>query len=322
MYTQIRLNKFSQAQIREQLKIVNDDFGLKNIIYGHPNDEYLNRAVDTQISFCLPVFDPDGNETSGINYHQITPKTWNPTFEVTDPDNGGIAPWNPKDYINVWICNLDDTYAGLAQMPGGYENSDGIIINYKYFGNSNNQYYGEGRSLTHLIGNYLFLYNLWGTYECEDDRIQDTPVHGGTVYRCPEARIVSVCDITIPLMTMNFMSGTDDQCQYMFTYWQNRRMHAVLNIDGPRGDLQFTQTDCEKSLTNLIEEGKTNLTELDIIIVPNPTNGELTIKMLSKQIQIKKLLLYDLSGKKYFESEIDSNLDSYNLCRSSNQSGQ
>ena len=76
-------------------------------------------------------------------------------------------------------------------MPGGPVATDGIVIDYRYFGTGGTAIapYDEGRTLTHLVGNYLNLHDLWNDVSrCSDDEVADTPVHNGPNYALPKRR--------------------------------------------------------------------------------------------------------------------------------------
>ena len=91
-----------------------------------------------------------------------------------------------------------------------------------------------GKTLTHLVGSYLGLTELWGKGRCQDDRVADTPVHNAPNHRCPGKGHLTFCEKGAYEMTMNFMDNTYDQCMYMFTNGQALRMQAVLSPDRPR----------------------------------------------------------------------------------------
>jgi hypothetical protein len=51
------------------------------------------------------------------------------------------------------------------------------------------------RTLTHLMGNYLNLYDLWNESQpCADDYVDDTPIHNAPNGRFWQYRHVSTCD--------------------------------------------------------------------------------------------------------------------------------
>jgi hypothetical protein len=120
-------------------------------------------------------------------------------------------------------------------MPGGPSATDGIVLDYRFLGSLGTVKapYDQGKTLTHLVGNYLGLNDLWGNGHCADDLVDDTPPHNAPNFGCPGYRHISTCDDNPVEMTMNFMDNTDDACMYMFTAGQVRRMRAALGESGP-----------------------------------------------------------------------------------------
>ena len=93
----------SWEQLQGQLDALNRDFGLEEIMENHPNDpsgKYLRRAADTDISFCFPLFDPDGNFTNGFQYFSIAPNALSNLANIQQ-----IAPpFDTEHYLNVWVA--------------------------------------------------------------------------------------------------------------------------------------------------------------------------------------------------------------------------
>ena len=80
---------------------------------------------------------------------------------------GGKDPWNTSKYLNLWVCNLGGGLLGYAQFPADLANSpqtDGVVIDYKYFGTMGTVVspYNLGRTATHEIGHWLNLRHIWG----------------------------------------------------------------------------------------------------------------------------------------------------------------
>lgn len=137
-------------------------------------------------------------------------------------------------------------------MPGGPEETDGIVIDYQFFGTigTSREPYNDGKTLTHLVGSYLGLYELWNEERpCWDDYVNDTPIHNAPNYGpTNEYKHVSTCPGNPVEMSMNFMDNSDDEYLYLFTAGQMMRIHAVLTKGGPRHKLTNSQTLCSKDL--------------------------------------------------------------------------
>lgn len=243
-------------QIQSQIDALNRDFGGEELDLNLSEDvgnynydsvglkhrmDFSDRSSGCQISFCLAYSDPNGQPTSGINYLSTNHKSWMLSDSINNASKGGADAWDPRHYINIWVVSLADGISGYAQMPGGPEETDGIVIDYRFFGSGGTSLfpYNEGKTLTHLVGNYLNLYELWGDEKtpCSDDYVDDTPIHNAPNYECPHLNHISTCDDNPAEMVVNFMDNTDDACMYMFTAVQGIRMQAVLSKSGWREDL-------------------------------------------------------------------------------------
>jgi len=263
--------------IESQLAALNRDFNSLEIYEDHPNDpnkNYQSRAAIPMIQFCTPDLD---------------------------------------DYINVWITDLEGTSSGFAQMPGGDEETDGIVIDYKFFGQfeSEENPFNQGKTLTHLMGNYLGLYALWNDVDCGDDYVEDTPIHNARNYGKPEPGHISLCTGNGREMTMNFMDATYDEGKYMFTKGQVMRMHAVLSNSGFRSNLSNTETFCEKSEITALTESQdlkqNNQSLIQVELRPNPANDFVYIDF--KNIGSQDYVLYqivDIHGKILAKGELRS----------------
>jgi hypothetical protein len=272
--------KPSLDQVHEQLDILNLCFGNYKVTSDHQaldEEDFFLRVATLDIEFCLADKDPQNNPTDGINYHSTDKEEWKPLDKMKKASEGGINAWNTKEYLNVWIVNLDNSSTGYAQFPGGPKQTDGVVIDYQYFGLSGTaEYpYDGGKTLVHLVGNYLNLHSLWGEGPCQDDYVQDTPIHNAPNSSCPGYIHVSTCDNSTVEMTMNFMDNTDDDCTQMFTYGQKARIYANLVHGGPRAGLLNNNVQCGSSI--LEDDLVTRQKEPDAIrlkVFPNPVSGK------------------------------------------------
>jgi len=279
-------SELSPSRVQEQLDALNRDFGLASVIDHHPNDpngSYASLAIDTEIQFCVPL------AIEGLYYY----KSDGSILDDYDLMKQQAPPIQPEQYLNIWVSELIEGDIGFAQMPTG-ENwqSDGIVINSHYFGVTGaTAPYNEGKTLTHLVGNYLGLFPLWGASSCWDDYVLDTPISNMQNTGCPTGNHISTCDGFPNEMTMNFMDGTDDACKYMFTKGQAYRMHAMLEEDAPRGSLGIALTQCESEnfmplvANKLLSNNTLSNNEEYISVYPNPAIDyfNLTINNLTDQ---------------------------------------
>lgn len=221
----------SDAQIQSQIDVLNDDFRRTN----GDADNTWSQAIDTNIEFCLASVDPDGNPTNGIRRKQ----TNKPSFSANDgmkSSGQGLAPWDPSSYLNIWVCNLSSGLLGYAQFPGGPAATDGVVIDYAYFGTIGTATapFDLGRTATHEVGHWLNLRHIWGDGGCSvDDFVSDTPASDGPNYGCAEGH-VSCGSVD---MVQNYMDYSDDVCMNLFTEGQSLRMDALFAPGGARASL-------------------------------------------------------------------------------------
>ncbi len=222
----------SDAQIQSQLDVLTDDFRRLNA----DADNTWSQAADAEIEFCLATVDPDGNATTGIQRR----KTNKPSFSANDfmkfNNKGGIDAWPADDYLNFWVCNLGSGLLGYAQFPGGADATDGVVVDYAYFGTIGTATapFDLGRTATHEVGHWLNLRHIWGDGGCNvDDFVSDTPVSDASNGGCA---IGHVSCGTVD-MVQNYMDYSDDACMNLFTEGQSDRMDALFAPGGARESL-------------------------------------------------------------------------------------
>ena len=220
----------SDAQIQSQIDVLNDDFRRTN----SDADNTWSQAADTQIEFCLASVDPNGNPTSGIRRKSTNKPSWQANDGMKG--NQGLTPWDPSSYLNIWVCNLSGGLLGYAQFPGGPSATDGVVVDYAYFGTIGTATapFDLGRTCTHEVGHYLNLRHIWGDGGCSvDDFVSDTPVSDGPNYGCALGHVS--CG-TVD-MVQNYMDYTNDNCMNLFSDGQASRMAALFEPGGARYSL-------------------------------------------------------------------------------------
>ncbi len=229
----------TDAQIQSQIDVLNEDFNKQSKELAVSTSIYKNSAANTGITFCLASIDQNGKQIKGIERKQSTRATWGTSDIVKFSSLGGLDAWDSKHYLNVWICNIGGGSIGYSQFPGGSPFSDGIVIDYRFFGRiASLKPFDKGRTLTHEVGHWLNLIHIWGDTQCGDDRVDDTPTHHNANYGCPSVPFVSnSCGSATTEMTMNFMDYVNDACMYMFTAGQKARMLALFEPNMPRHDI-------------------------------------------------------------------------------------
>jgi hypothetical protein len=252
-------DNISATYINAQITQLNNDF---RKIAGTSGDNSNPVGADTEIEFCAATIDPSGNTLAepGINRINRSSKGWTapPYGTCTSGFNNSyiqntIKPqsqWNPDDYLNIWVMDINCGILGYAQFPsssglgglntnGGAANTDGVVVLTTSVGSTTTPNpaggsYNKGRTLTHEIGHFFGLRHIWGDGGCTvDDFCADTPTSDAANYGCPTGHVS--CNSTD--MIENYMDYTDDTCMNIYTNDQKARMQTVLNNSPRRGSL-------------------------------------------------------------------------------------
>jgi hypothetical protein len=220
----------STAQIKSQIAVLNRDFGAKNPDKSKVPTVWNGLVTDARIKFTL--YKTTRTQSSVSSFTQDD--------GVKAAATGGIAPYQPQKYLNLWVCPLGNGLLGYAQFPGGPTASDGVVINYKAFGTMGTAAppFDLGRTATHEVGHYFNLRHIWGdTEDCSgSDMVADTPNCAGPNYGTPTFPIVTCNNGPNGDMFVNYMDYVDDKAMFMFTAQQVMRMQTAL--DGPRSGLK------------------------------------------------------------------------------------
>lgn len=221
----------SLAQIQSQIDILEKDFNALNSEYGSVPALFSGVKANVGVHFVL----------KNVVRKSSTKTSWSATTENMKKSSlGGIDPTTPDSVLNIWVVNFIN-YAGqevlgYAQFPGGSPSTDGVVIGYRYFGNTGTAVapFNLGRTATHEVGHYFNLRHIWGDATCGNDLVGDTPLHNDANFGCPSYPHYSTCSGAPVEMTMNFMDYTDDACMYMFSSGQKSRMLATFTSGGGR----------------------------------------------------------------------------------------
>jgi hypothetical protein len=222
----------SDAQIMSQMTILNDDFRRQN----SDADNVWSQAADTEIQFCMATVDPNGNPTNGITRTSTSVSAFSTNDAMKFNSSGGKDAWPAGDYLNMWVCDISGGILGYAQFPGGSPATDGVVMDYQYFGSIGTATapFDLGRTTTHEVGHWLNLRHIWGDGNCNaDDFVSDTPTSDAPNYGCALGHVS--CNSTD--MVQNYMDYSDDACMNLFTAGQKARMRAVLSAGGFRNSL-------------------------------------------------------------------------------------
>ncbi len=218
------------AAITQMIGQLNQDYQQANADLASVRPAFTGVIGNGGMAFCLATVDPNGAPTTGITRTQTTETWFDPDTETDDMKSApkGISPWNPSQYLNIWVCDITSgatggtVTVGYAYLPvGGVVGSgiDGLVIDHNYG-------LGAGeRTATHEIGHYFGLLHPFDNGTCTDsDGFSDTPITDSPTFSCGNTNLMKCGTLT---QYENFMDYAS--CCVMFTDQQAASMQGVLN---------------------------------------------------------------------------------------------
>lgn len=228
----------SDEQILSQIDALNVNFNRENEDFRKVPAVFASVAGTANIRFHLAKVDPEGRATTGITRTRPGRLLWTNDDKLKSPEHGGVAPWDPSSYLNIWVADLVPGLLGYSSAPGSDPKLDGVVIKRDIFGTIGvSGKFNLGRTAVHEVGHWLNLKHLWGDYQCGSDEVDDTPQQKTYNQGSPSfPRVRPGCSEGNPYgeMFMNFMDFTNDASMMMFTQGQVARMRALFNPGGAR----------------------------------------------------------------------------------------
>lgn len=303
----------SDAQIRSQINVLNEDYRRKPNTKGFNDDPV---GADVNIEFFLATCDPGGRPSTGITRTYYAQKD----FDVFNDDTKlkALSYWPSDQYMNIWVTNIKSPYIGYTQFPdmsglpdlsssNGPAATDGLVIDYTVFGRQTgtvtSAIYGYGRTTTHEVGHWLGLRHTWGDENCGNDYVDDTPptreANQANNNTCTP--VYSYClGSASRNMIENYMDYSPDLCMNIFTQGQRERIWKVLEASPRRKRLVANSTRCQ-----VLPPSE----QLSVEVFPNPANGtegngDVTyVHVRFKDSQDVYLRVYDALGRLVYAEE-------------------
>ncbi|HPA23100.1 MAG TPA: M43 family zinc metalloprotease [Ferruginibacter sp.] len=299
----------SDEQILSQIAVLNKDYRKHNSDAINVPAVFKNKAADCRINFCLAKVAPGGYSTSGIVRKYTGKNAFPANDDMKFSSKGGANAWDSRQYLNIWVCNMQSRVLGYATTPGGDLSKDGVVISYTAFGTIGNLQpeFTRGRTTTHEVGHWLGLKHIWGDANCGSDDVDDTPPQYYRNFYCPSFPRVSLCSVNENGdMFMNFMDLTDDDCMNMFTYGQKNKMRAFFAKGNSRNGILNSYV-CDGSLatagplpvdTTSPVNNPNPVTQVNIKLFTNPVSNTIEIgSNNADELQNKELRLFTVHGK-------------------------
>jgi len=193
-----QLGNVSQAQIDDQIQILNDAYAGKGF------------------SFYLASVDRTQNNKWFTNCYNIG----------TEYEMKQALAVDPATTLNIYTCQPSQNILGYAYLPSSFPEDDyrhGVVLPYETLPGGGFGHYSLGDTATHEVGHYL---GLEHTFEngcsAPGDYVDDTPYESSPDYYCTGGR--DTCPSAGLDPNQNYMDYGDDVCMIEFTAGQATRM--------------------------------------------------------------------------------------------------
>lgn len=310
-HTPSEYDAVTNEEVAKQIEILNTSFRRRNADTALIPSYFKSLAADCEIEFQLAVSDPKRRNTDGIVRKYTPIIEWQADDNMKFSSLMGDDSWDPKSYLNIWVCNLQRV-AGYASMPGGPESKDGVVISFNVFGPNSVAGFDKGKTAVHEVGHWLNLKHLWGDEYCGDDGVSDTPKQGGYNSGCPTGNHITCENGPLGDMYMNYMDFTNDACIHMFTIGQKNRMRALFAPGGARASL-LSSTGLQQPLIFESPLPPELPRWLQPQLYPNPTSSQMTLDLAYDVRWLgKTLTIVNMQGIEVMKVLIESKIQPIN----------
>jgi len=252
----------SDAQIEDQLAILNRDFRRLNADANQVVSAFSTMPSDAEIEFVFATVAPNGNCFSGIT-RTVTTLTndgssgQNQVNAVVAGNDVYQGVWAHNKYLNIYVAADIGGAAGYTFNPNGGSTANatnmyynGIFLLHDYCGSIGTSSAYTSRSLTHEVGHWLNLAHVWGStnnpgVDCTGtDNVNDTPATKGSNLACNLS--ANTCTTDNAYWGFNQIDNVENYmdysyCSKMYTQGQVDRMRTALTSStGGRNNIWTT----------------------------------------------------------------------------------
>lgn len=289
-------------QVNSQIDALNRDFNAKNEDRLKTPSYFSDRIANCGIRFVLARVDPAGQSSTGVVYKQTKRSLFGLDEDVKFSAKGGDDAWPRNHYFNIWVCPMISSIHGYTSNFDGPAELDGIVLNQLVFGTINKlPEYNMGRIAVHETGHWLGLKHIWGDGYCGDDGIDDTPQQKSYNKGCPSGIINSCGSEATGDMYMNFMDLTNDDCMFMFTEGQKKKMREIFEGGNLRHALLGSGALGEPGNVIDMNWGKQkpeSIAVKHIALWPVPSKSTIRVDLADFDgIAGKQLVIYNMAGQ-------------------------
>ncbi len=112
----------SMADIKELNQYLSEDFRATNLDKSQTPLPFKGLVSDARITFKLVKTTRTKTTVNGFSFDD----------KVKKASTGGIAPYQPKTHMNLWVCALTGGLLGYAQFPAA-RSTPAVVCNYLAF---------------------------------------------------------------------------------------------------------------------------------------------------------------------------------------------